>query len=665
MHQQQRERDRERDREERERERGVCEALSVTSEPNLIPAVEEGVFSIFSLNPAGNRQCAVCRDKTPPDHLFTLREREGGGGGEGIDRGEERERGGEREDGGRREGERERKRGGGTVVVLSTQHLYSVTFCSSRTPVFTLKLCVVDSLSRKPLTSASVQIYVNFSQTFSAQTLEDGHVWFSIAHQASAVVSAVAAKDGYVSALLPVTTRNMPVYSSVTLPLLAVNRGNMWLFNDSVLIISKSTGALVQFSSSDVTLTEDNSLSAVTVFMNSPSVWTAEGVLLHTMGIVSTSSGYRCVDLTPVASASVQLVSSGSGLNVSGPIHMRLPLCESCGLQEGDHVPAWTLNHTTGGWTRKGLGSVESVDGKLMWTFAAPHLGHWMAAPLSPSRGLLLENHVDFILRHGSFLMILLGSTLVVAVCLLLGLLCRPRPAHKDKLRRPAVNPLLSVRDQSTSTCEDHLLLLSRSQPDKQYNIMSHPDCEQDKDTTVTVTLNHRPDPDLQNPESYGNGLFFYNQPVAILHANAFFQMDETTEQPWSKSASLPRMERQESFGEPKKTNIEQENTKKDVKKSEKLKLKAQGGFPESVSEPGALGHGPKAWFVSLEGKPVAGVRYNVSQEEEEKQRKKREAESRETSLDSGLDLSEGNQTKREVKLERNATFVKKSSKKE
>lgn len=40
-----------------------------------------------------------------------------------------------------------------------------------------------------------------------------------------------------------------------------------------------------------------------------------------------------------------------------------------------------------GGWMRKGLGKVASVDGKLMWTFTAPHLGYWIAAPLPSTRG--------------------------------------------------------------------------------------------------------------------------------------------------------------------------------------------------------------------------------------------------------------------------------------
>lgn len=41
---------------------------------------------------------------------------------------------------------------------------------------------------------------------------------------------------------------------------------------------------------------------------------------------------------------------------------------------------------------------------------------------------------------------------------------------------------------------------------------------------------------------SLAENLFFYNQPVAILHAPAFFHLEEQEEQPqWAKSATLPR----------------------------------------------------------------------------------------------------------------------------
>lgn len=541
--------------------------------------------------------------------------------------------------------------------------------------VFLLKLRVVDAPSGQPLNAAAVNIYVNFTQTSSAQTGEKGEAWFSIPHRARAVISAVAVKQGYVPALLPITTDKIPVFSSVTVPLFGVNRGNMWLFNDSILVSSKSTGVfgphpVVQFPLSALNLTEDNALSAASAFMNSPSLSPAEGALLHTMGLISTKSGSVPVDLNPVASAFVQLLSSSSEadsveLKVPGPISLSLSVSESCGLQDGDHVPAWTLNHTSGAWVRRGLGTVQSIDGRLMWTFVASHLGHWMAAPLSPSRGVRLEHHVDFLLRHGSFLMILLGSTLTVAVCLLVGLLCCPRSQHKEpKMRRPAVNPLLSVKDQSTSTCEDHVYFRSNGLDRGQYNIavfdpgvIANPDAElhQTKDNTVAITLDY-PEQELQNEsQKLANGLFFYNQPVAILHAPAFFQMDEMAEQQWGKSASLPRMDAQDNNGaQTKITNIGKENEKCVGKKFE-VKSRAHGGFPESMSEPGA--QGPRAWFVSLEGKPAAEIRYAVCEE----QRRSRAAESRETSLDSGLDLTEPNQAKREAKLERNATFVKKS----
>lgn len=44
---------------------------------------------------------------------------------------------------------------------------------------------------------------------------------------------------------------------------------------------------------------------------------------------------------------------------------------------------------SAGGWMRKGLGMVVSVDRKLTWTFTAPQLGYWIAAPLTSTRGKL------------------------------------------------------------------------------------------------------------------------------------------------------------------------------------------------------------------------------------------------------------------------------------
>lgn len=98
---------------------------------------------------------------------------------------------------------------------------------------------------------------------------------------------------------------------------------------------------------------------------------------------------------------------------------------------------------------------------------------------------------------------------------------------------------------------------------------------------------------------------------------------------------------------------------------------RATFSLQESLSVPGTLNRllgsrrtapppqPSRAWFVSLEGKPAAEVRY-ADAAAPESQRRRRAADSRDTSLDSGVDMSElGHTAGRKVALERNATFVK------
>ncbi len=218
------------------------------------------------------------------------------------------------------------------------------------------------------------------------------------------------------------------------------------------------------------------------------------------------------------------------------------------------------------------------------------------------------------------------------------------------------------------------------------------------------LTCLHKTAEQIRVPASLTENLFFYNQPVAILHAPAFFHLEEQPEQPqWSKSATLPRAGAsnsataeplsKDSFtqtlpkGPPATQNQTVETEDKlgvlEGSQAENSTNTSRGHFslPESVSVPGTLNkiggsrhsvhalaelskipslQPPRAWFVSLEGKPAAEIHYAVS----EQQRRRRPVESRETSLDSGVDMSELNQTsgKRLVTLERNATFVKSTS---
>ncbi|XP_031613213.1 protein FAM171B-like isoform X4 [Oreochromis aureus] len=499
---------------------------------------------------------------------------------------------------------------------------------------FSLKVQVNDVLSRQYLSQAVVELYVNYTKTNTALSGEDGGVLFHVPYHTGMLLTVVACQDGYICTLLPCKTDKMPRYVSV--------------------------------------------------------------------------------ELSPVAAVSVQLFSGDTELHVTGPVQMNLNIPDSFRLQSSSVIPAWFFNRTTGGWMRKGLGKVASVDGRLMWTFTAPHLGYWIAAPVSSNRGFFeLAIPIDFIIRHSFFLMVLFGGTLVIIISLLVGLCyCR---CSSGETKAAKILPVMT-KDQNTSTCDDDLFEVSSGkashsqdqQPeekgDSRHNasfiantnavaIMLENDLNTDPND---LTCSHKAS-EQRVSVSLTDNLFFYNQPVAILHTPAFFHLEEQPEQAqWSKSATLPRAGASNGAAtEPlSKENLTQTQTKGPPETQNQAaetedKLGASGGsqtatptntsrLPESVSVPGTLHkildsrhsvHGqsnisslqpPRAWFVSLEGKPAAEIHYAVT----EQQRRRRPVESRETSLDSGVDMSELNQTsgRRAVTLERNATFVKSAS---
>ncbi|XP_029937132.1 protein FAM171B-like [Myripristis murdjan] len=647
------------------------------------------------------------------------------------------------------------------------QHQHQQVLGSVPGSAFTLKVQVSDMVNCQYLSQALVEVYVNYTRTNTALTGEDGGVVLHVAYQLGLPITIVASRDGYLCTLLPCKTSRMPIFSSVAMSLLGLTQGNIWLFEDSVFITAKTSDAsshpTVQFPKRLLNLAEDSDVSSVKAYLTFPSLSTEDNKFLYALGIMSSKSGYMSIELSPVAAVSVRLFSRETELNVSGPIQITLRIPDNCGLQTSNIVPAWFFNRTTGGWMRKGLGMVVLVEGKLMWTFTAPHLGYWIAAPMSSSRGLMgLAIPIDFISHHSSFLMVFLGGMLVVITSLLVGVSCYSRRSlcetqekmihtsrvlvlRKDQTTSMSDSELFEVSSEDSGHSQDELNQSFTEKGDNQHNdsvISKHSDnvianpkatglgLIQFEENAVAIRLECA-EPELNadandltsSPESsqpmtvplsLKDSLFFYNQPVAIFHPPHFsFHLEEQPEQSqWSKSATLPRAG--------SSTNTPTEPMSKDsftqtllkgpsalqdqvVETEEQLGVpvgsqassstnssRGHFGLPESVSVPGTLNkigsnrhpclgselqgnseHAlaelskipsplpPRAWFVSLEGKPAAEIHHNVS----EQQRRRRPAESRETSLDSGVDMSELNQTagRRAVTLERNATFVKSS----
>lgn len=291
----------------------------------------------------------------------------------------------------------------------------------------------------------------------------------------------------------------------------------------------------------------------------------------------------------------------------------------------------------------------------------------------------------------------------------------------------------LKQKDQTTSTCDDEVLEVSsvnsfqaqngvnqsftergggqhNTSVISTQNILTNPstvaitmECnELELDTSLNdMSSRHSTTEHIRVPASLVDNMFFYNQPVAILHTPTFLHLEEQPEHPQrSKAATLPRAGAtnsttteplsKDSFTQtvpkgPAATSNQAVETELGLSESSQEAASSSVfrdhfSISESVSVPGTLNkirgnrhsvhalaelsetpslQPPRAWFVSLEGKPAAEIHYAVS----EQQRRRRPAESRETSLDSGVDMSELNQIPgRRVILKRNATFVKSTS---
>ena len=275
----------------------------------------------------------------------------------------------------------------------------------------------------------------------------------------------------------------------------------------------------------------------------------------------------------------------------------------------------------------------------------------------------------------------------------------------------------MTRKDQTTSTCDDDVFELQAHAGLHQPLIENHHNSINSLHSgsvianpgAVCVTeLDLNPGPKdvtclfktTEQMRSLAENLFFYNQPVAILHAPAFFHVEEQEElNQWSRSATLPHagastgaspeplsedsFTQTQSKGPTVTQNQEGETEDQLGVLEEPTTSTTRGHFslPESASVPGTLNRirdnrhsllafgefsripphqPPRAWFVSLEGKPAAEIHYAVS----EQQRRRRPVDSRDTSLDSGVDMSELNQPsgRRTVTLERKATFVKSTS---
>uniref|UniRef100_A0A8C8BQ69 Family with sequence similarity 171 member B n=1 Tax=Otus sunia TaxID=257818 RepID=A0A8C8BQ69_9STRI len=587
--------------------------------------------------------------------------------------------------------------------------------------VFTLKVQVNDIISHQYLQRAVVEVFVNYTKTNSTLTGSNGAVLIKVPYKLGLSLTIVSYKDGYMLTPLPWKTGRMPIYSSVTLSLFPQRQANIWLFEDTVLI----TGKL---------------------------------------------SGFKSMELAPLAAICVNVLLTGKELKVNGPIQITLPLPTST-VKPGAAIPAWTFDMKTGAWVSRGLGMVKEADGQLVWTYTAQHLGYWIAAPLPGTRESIISAvSKDITAYHTVFLTAILGGTVVIIIGFFAVLLCycRDKCGRTQKKEKNTTKLEVIKKDQTTSTThmnhinavKGSLKLEDKSQlytpkissysPQRRMSVDTEDGKSRDnfkiytEDASYqsscqarnsahslepTAGVRHLQQPkhsnstlsqaprDIQDQnrylslkeEMYGLShipehlMHIYNQPIAILQTSDLFHSPEQLHP--AKSATLPRKGQlvYSPMMEPMNRDGYMQTLPKmpvhshpqpSVCRDENNTLASEEGLPsqasnwgrytnsllESVSVPGTLNEAvvmtpfsselqgiseqtllelskgkpsphPRAWFVSLDGKPIAQVRHSFID-----LKKGRKTESNDTSLDSGVDMNEHHPSR---KLEREKTFIK------
>uniref|UniRef100_UPI0037E99585 protein FAM171B n=1 Tax=Semicossyphus pulcher TaxID=241346 RepID=UPI0037E99585 len=624
---------------------------------------------------------------------------------------------------------------------------------------FALKVLVRDMVTRQPLSGASVDVYINHTLKSSARTGDGGDVLLWVEYSPGLSLTLLGNMEGYVPSPLPWSTAKRPIFSAVTLLLLPHSQGNIWLFEDSVIITGKlpdsSSQPKVKFPKNLLTVSDKSNISSLTAYLTVPQHHLAKDCTNCTPGIIISKSVFRSIELKAVAAINVLLYSAGEELQVRGPIQISLPLGHNTHLRAADTVPAWAFNLKSGAWENQGLGIVKTYGNELVWTYTASHLGHWIAAPLPSNDYLGHGSSLEFLSHHTYLLVGILAGTLAVVTGFLSLLLCHCGSSHREPRRRRARFSKLTVvkKDQTTSThMEEGLLFRSGDNSLASCSVQCEPSSTPRHKANYNIYVEDpgsRPAAPFyenialdrikgsqqsshyinneevarirekaeQNRVNMNSDNFFqdklvhlYNQPVAIIQAPELFGNQE---QPLSgcKSATFPRngMEydaepaSKDSYTQtlPKVPHHHSQGGSSPQQNSQDepqpLETPPQGQGPNSVwgrysnllessvSVPGTLneaagmegfssGHGvpselqgisertlleltrgkplsshPRAWFVSLDGKPAAQVRHSII----ELQSRHRPPSSNDTSLDSGVDMNEPQQSIRETERDR------------
>ncbi|XP_041123277.1 protein FAM171A2-like isoform X2 [Polyodon spathula] len=274
-----------------------------------------------------------------------------------------------------------------------------------------IRVQVFDNSNLSPLSSPVVEVYGNHSALASGVAGSNGVVKVTFQYQPGTWIIITASKHGFVTNTAPWHANRIPLYASVSLYLLPQRPATLILYDDFVQVLLGSPGVRnqpwVQFQRKAVRLPPNSTYTELSAVLTAAKSKYEIGAFPYHIGLESNGTGVNSswLELTPVTAVSTHLFTrNGTRIQVSGPIHISIPLPGDTPVRAATSIPAWRFDAKTGVWIRNGTGYVKKEGVHLTWNFIAPQLGYWVAAISSGTEVIHLHGRKKMYIQSVPFL---------------------------------------------------------------------------------------------------------------------------------------------------------------------------------------------------------------------------------------------------------------------